>query len=256
MRLYAIHAGGERADMAGFYPFDPTVGTTIDIPYFVYLICHPSGNVLFDTGGHPDLVHDPRGRLGPAADMYQITMQQGDDVVSRLATIGVAPSDVEHVVMSHLHYDHSGGIEFFPHATVYTQREELRFAFWPAAYHRALYVRADFDGPVRWRELTGEYDLFGDARIVCIPTPGHSPGHQSLLVRLDGGTILLVADATYLLQKMRDRALPAICWSPDAMLASWEQIEEIERREQAELICTHDLDFRGRVRLAPDEWYE
>jgi N-acyl homoserine lactone hydrolase len=255
MRLYAFHCGGERADMSAFDPFDEKVGTKIEIPYFCYLITHPEGNVLFDTGGHPDLVRDPRGRLGAAADLYEITMREGDDIVSQLARIGVRPADVPHVVQSHLHYDHAGCIEYFPDATVYAQHDELAFAFWPAVYQRALYVRADFDGPVRWRELRGEHDVFGDGRVVCVPTPGHSPGHQSLLVRLESRTILLVADATYLLGKLRERILPAVVWSPDAMIASFERVEEIERREPAELICTHELDFSG-VRLAPDEWYE
>ena len=176
MRLYAFHCGGERADMSAFDPFDEKVGTKIEIPYFCYLITHPEGNVLFDTGGHPDLVRDPRGRLGAAADLYEITMQEGDDIVSQLARIGVTPADVPHVVQSHLHYDHAGCIEYFPDATVYAQHDELAFAFWPAVYQRALYVRADFDGPVRWRELRGEHDVFGDGRVVCVPTPGHSPG--------------------------------------------------------------------------------
>jgi N-acyl homoserine lactone hydrolase len=255
MRLYAFHSGGERADMSALDPFDANVGTKVEIPYFCYLITHPQGNVLFDTGGHPDLVRDPRSRLGDAADMYEITMREGDDIVSQLRRIDVSPADVGHVVQSHLHYDHSGCIKFFPEATVYAQHEELQFAFWPAVYQRALYIPADFDGPVRWRELRGEHDIFGDGRVVCIPTPGHSPGHQSLLVRLEQRTILLVADATYLLEKMRERALPAVVWSPDAMVASWERVEEIERREPAELICTHSLDF-SNVRLAPDQWYE
>lgn len=93
--------------------------------------------------------------------------------------------------MSHLHYDHAGGIELFPEATVHTQSDELAFAF-SAEAPRGLYIRADFDGAIRWRELRGERDLFGDGRIVCIPTPGHSPGHQSLLVRVPTRTILLL----------------------------------------------------------------
>ena len=88
------------------------------------------------------------------------------------------------------------------------------------------------------------------------PTPGHSPGHQSMLCRLESGPVLLMGDATYLLPKMRERLLPAICWSPDAMVASWELIEWLERREGAMLLCSHDQDFRERVKLAPAECYE
>src|SRR6266508_2591024 len=87
-------------------------------------------------------------------------------------------------------------------------------------------------------------------------TPGHTRGHQSLLVRLDGQTVFLLADAAYLLAKMRSRKLPGILWSPDATIASWDRIEEIERSENAHLMTTHELDFETSVRLAPMSWYE
>ena len=77
------------------------------------------------------------------------------------------------------------------------------------------------------------------------------------MVRLDSGqTVILLADATYLLEKMRERALPAVLWSPDAMVASWERIEALEREHDALLLATHELDFRERVKVAPDQWYE
>src|SRR3954447_22335352 len=96
-------------------------------------------------------------------------------------------------------------------------------------------------------------DIFGDGRLMALATPGHSKGHQSLMVQLDSGrTVILLADATYLLAKMRERALPAVLWSPDAMVASWERIEALEREHDAMLIATHDLDYRERLKLAPD----
>ena len=256
MRLYALHCGGDHCDLAVLDPFDPAVGTKVYDPYFCYLVQHPDGNVLFDTGVHPDAWRDPASRLGEAADAFELVMAPDDDIVSKLALVGLAPADVEHVVQSHLHFDHAGGLAFFPDATVYVQRAELEFAFSPPVYQRSIYVPADFEGVTGWRELAGEHDLFGDGRVVAVPTPGHTPGHQSLLVRLDGGAVLLLADATYSLEKMRERLLPAVVWSPDAMVASWELVEEIEREEQAELICTHDLQFRSRVRVAPERWYE
>lgn len=256
MKLYAFHGGGERGDMAVFDPFDPNVGTKVEIPYFYYVIQHPAGNVLFDTGGHPSLIDNPRARLGAAADAFEILMQPGDDAVSKIATIGLRPGDVDHVVLSHLHYDHAGCIEFFPRATFYAQRIELSFAHWPAVYQRSIYVTADFDHPVRWKELSGDYDIFGDGRLVLFPTPGHSPGHQSMIVRLEGQTIILVADAAYLPKNIEQRVLPGICWSPDAMVASWERIEEVQHRHRASLIFTHDLGFRDKTKLAPRAWYE
>lgn len=142
---------------------------------------------------------------------------------------------------------------------MYVHRDELAFAYDPPVHQAGLYLRADFDVPgIRWREVEGEHDVFGDGRLVLFPTPGHSKGHQSLLVRLDGRTVILLADAAYLVEKIRARALPAgaVVWSPDHMVASWEAIERLEREHNAALIPTHDLRFRERVRLAPDAWYE
>jgi N-acyl homoserine lactone hydrolase len=259
MRLYAFHAGGERADMAAFDPFDPAVGTKIDIPYFFYLIQHQRGNVLFDSGAHPSLATDPRERLGDEAENWEIVMSPEDGAADRLATVGLGPSDITHVVQSHLHYDHAGGLCFFTHAPVYVQRDELAFAYSPPIYQAGIYLRADFDLPdVRWHELDGEHDIFGDGKLVVVPTPGHCAGHQSLIVRLERQTVILVADAAYLVEKMRERALPAgaMVWSPDHMVASWETLEQLERKLDATLIPTHDLKFKQRIRMAPRESYE
>lgn len=257
VRIYAFHGGGEIADMSVFDPFHPEVGTKVDIPYFFYLVQHPGGNVLFDTGGHPDLAKDPRGRLGEAANAFEVTMNDGDDVVGQLAQVGFDPADVNHVALSHLHYDHAGGIEFFPAAQFYAQRRELEFAHWPPVYQRELYVRADFDHPVSWNELDGELDLFDDGRVVLFPTPGHSAGHQSLLVRLnDAKAVILVADAAYLPRNIELNVLPAIVWSPDAMVSSWRLIRHLQRHHNADLLFTHDLEWPQKTKVAPDSWYE
>jgi N-acyl homoserine lactone hydrolase len=256
MKLHAFHAGGERADMSIFDPFHPEVGTQVTIPYFVYLIEHPQGNVLFDTGGHPDLIDKPDEYLGAAADAFEVVMEEGDDVVSLLATVGLSPTDVAHVAHSHLHYDHAGGIEFFPDATFYVQERELQFAYWPPVYQRDVYLKSDFDHDVDWFELEGEHDIFGDGKLVLFPTPGHTAGHQSLLVRLDSGSVILVADASYGPRNMEKRALPSLLWSPDAMVSSWRRIEALQRRERAKLIFTHDLAWEQTMRVAPAEFYE
>lgn len=256
MRLYALHVGNDKGDMAVFDPFHPDVGTKVASPWFSYLIQHPEGNVLFDTGAHPDLVTDPHKRLGAMADTFNLHLQPGDDVVSQLARIGLSPRDVEHVAHSHLHFDHAGGIEFFPDATFYVQHAELSFAYWPPVYQRAIYLKPDFDHPVRWKGLNGEYDVFGDGRVVLFPTPGHTAGHQSMLVRLKSQTIILAADAAYLPWNMEQRVLPAIVWSPDAMVASWERIEDLQRLNKAQLIITHDIDYKTKTRVAPEQWYE
>ena len=88
------------------------------MPFHVFLIQHPSGTVLFDLGAHPDMAHDPRARLGAAADDFDVRLNPEDDIIPQMAKVGVTPEDIDIVVLSHLHYDHCGGIEFFPRRTV------------------------------------------------------------------------------------------------------------------------------------------
>lgn len=257
VRIYALHCGGDLSDWATFDPFDERVGTKAYNPYFMYLVRHPQGNLLFDSGVHPQLRTDPVARLGPAAAAFQVQMTEADTVPGRLASIGMTPSDVDIVVQSHLHFDHAGGLEWLKHAPILVQREELGFAFDPPVYQELIYVHADFDHGLNWQELDGDHDVFGDGRLTILSTPGHTRGHQSLMVKLGSGqTVILLADAAYLLQKMRERALPAVVWSPDAMIASWERVEALEREHDATLYTTHDLDFRDRMKLAPEAWYE
>lgn len=256
VQLYALHCGGDVTDWSAFDPFDEKVGTKVFNPYFVYVIKHPEATVLFDTGAHPDLGTDPESRLGDAAEAFDVRVGADDRLDRCLARLGLQPADIDLVVQSHLHFDHAGGLELLRHAPVMVQGSELAFAMDPPIYQREIYVREDFDLELKWTEVDGDHDIFGDGRLTLFATPGHTPGHQSLLVRLDSQAVFLLADAAYLLQKMRDRLIPGVIWSPDALIATWDRIEELEREHDAFLITTHDLDYEDRVRLAPGAFYE
>jgi N-acyl homoserine lactone hydrolase len=250
VQLYAFHIGGLHADMSTYDPFDEKVGTQIYSPNYFYLVKHPQGNVLFDTGIRPDYLEH-----ADSVNSMEIEFQPEHHTDKQLAQIGLAPSDVTHLVLSHLHWDHAGGLVYFPDAKAYVQRLELEFAFDPAVYQQVYYDRRDFDLPISWNELDGEHDLFGDGRVVIVPTPGHTPGHQALLVRTDNHTVFLLSDSAFEIEKMRKRVLPSIVWNPDQIVASWDRIEQLEKEHQAELICAHELEYQTKVRTAPDAWW-
>jgi glyoxylase-like metal-dependent hydrolase (beta-lactamase superfamily II) len=256
LKMYAFHCGGTSTLRSTLDPQDPNCGEHVSLPYFFYLIRHPEGEVLFDCGAHQAFITDPRSRLGAGAEFFDVVMEPGDDVVAQLHTLDIEAEAISHAVQSHLHYDHAGGLEFLSDATVYVQKEELPFATNPPVYQRAVYVNQDFKDVTNWRFLNGEHDIFNDGTLTIFPTPGHTPGHQSLLVKLPKSAYILVGDAAYDLEKMRDRCLPGMLWSPDAMVASWERIEDLKRRHNAELIVTHDQHWKENLRVAPDEWYE
>ena len=115
-------------------------------------------------------------------------------------------------------------------------RESFEFAYEPAVYQEMYYDKRDFDLAIDSVKLKGDFDLFGDGRITVIPTPGHTPGHQALLVRLDGGAVFLLSDAVFEIDKMRKRILFSIVWNPDLIVESWERIEQVEREFSAQLI--------------------
>jgi N-acyl homoserine lactone hydrolase len=255
VRLHAFHGGGEITPISLFDPFHPQLGRKVEIPYFFYAIEHPRGVVVFDTGGHPDLINDPCSRLGAAADDFEVVMNDGDDIISQLSAVGIAPEAVTNVILSHLHYDHAGGIEFFPAAEFHVHARELELARKPPVYQNELYIAADFESVSRWNLVEGTHDLFGDGSLVMFPTPGHTLGHQSLLVKLPGQSLILVADAAPEARNMRERTLPGIVASADAMVESWERIEAFQVENEATLLFTHDLGWAQNTLVAPAAAY-
>jgi glyoxylase-like metal-dependent hydrolase (beta-lactamase superfamily II) len=254
-RLYAFRCGGERVPGSLIDPFGDERGETLFLPYFFYYLQCRAGRVLFDCGPHPDLATDPAARIGKGAEMSDVHVALGDDVGSKLRGIGVDPQSVDLVALSHLHYDHCGGLEQLTGADVYVQANELSFAGSPPSYQRDAYVGADFASveASKWRQLHGELDLLGDGTLLLFPTPGHSAGHQSLLARLKTRTIVLVGDAAYDPVKMRERRLPGYLWNPDKVIETWERLEELERSEGAELVLSHYVN--PGMPLAPERWF-
>jgi len=253
MRLYAFHCGGDRSPKAVYDPFDEDCGSIVYGPYFFFLITHPKGNVLFDVGLHPKWKEVARG---DQSGVFAIEMADDDDVVSKLHLVGLEADDISHVVLSHLHFDPAGGLQYLPKAKILVQNDELRFAYWPAVYQRGVYDRDDFDHELNWVGIDGDYDIFGDGAIIATRTPGHTPGHQAAVVNLRSGMHVLAGDASYLTEKMRERRLPAVVWNPDLMISSWEKLEELERVHGAKLIFTHDFDYATAKPVPPDEWFE
>jgi glyoxylase-like metal-dependent hydrolase (beta-lactamase superfamily II) len=110
--------------------------------------------------------------------------------------------------------------------------------------------RADFDLGHKVIQIDGEHDLFGDGSVVCLPTYGHTPGHQSLKVRLASGDVVLAADACYFCRTLRERRLPQRVFDREAMLASLEELARCEAAG-ARIFFGHDGEFWKTVPQAP-----
>jgi glyoxylase-like metal-dependent hydrolase (beta-lactamase superfamily II) len=223
----------------------------ITIPVPAFLIEHPKGRALFDTGLHPDLQHDPAGRLGARlAGMFRVGFRPGEEVSARLEAIGRDPGAIDLLISSHLHFDHVGGNALIPNATMLVQRREWDAGMDPEAAVKRGFNPRDYDLGHKTRIVDGEHDVFGDGSVVCLPTYGHTPGHQSLRVRLDSGDIVLAADACYFCQTLRERRLPPNMYDREAMLASLDRLAALEQGG-ARIFFGHDPEFWRTVPQAP-----
>ncbi len=194
----------------------PADDEPFEVPVPFFLIEHRGNRVLFDTGYARSAIH------ASARGDYIPVMTEGDYVVEQLASLGLKPTDVTHVVLSHLHSDHAGGFEALSDVPCYLQREELRQPGVEVFVERHS---------VRWQFLDGDCDLFGDGRLRALSTPGHSPGHQSLLLSVvSGEEMLLAADAAYTRVALEQRSLPASAFDRTSALETFENIIAMQQR--------------------------
>src|SRR6202049_926654 len=223
----------------------------IRLPIPAYLIEHPKGTALFDTGMHPDCQHDPAVRVGDRiAGLFAFDYRPGEDIGARLTALGRDPAKIDLIINSHFHFDHVGGNALIPNATMVVQRREWEAGMDPDAARRSGFDPRDFDLGHKLRLVDGEHDVFGDGSVVCLPTHGHTPGHQSLKLRLYSGEVVLAADACYFCQTLRERRLPRNMYDREAMLASLDRLEGL-KRSGARIFFGHDPEFWQTVPQAP-----
>src|SRR6516162_2913820 len=143
----------------------------ITVPVPVFLIEHPKGTALFDTGLHPDCQHDAAGRLGERlAGLFRIGFQPGEEVNARLEAIDRDPKKIDLIINSHFHFDHVGGNALIPNATMLVQRREWEAGMDPDTAARRGFNPRDFDLGHKLRLVHGEHDVFGDGSVVCLST--------------------------------------------------------------------------------------
>ena len=195
LRVYALSCGSLEFDRSLFFPAS-AAGLRIAAPVSSYLIVHPKGKLLFDTGIHCDALTDPVARLGKRiASLFAIRSRAGEDVVSQLAALGVGPDDIRYVVNSHFHFDHCGCNAFVSACAI---PGAARGARSPRAPNRSATTRRTGTFRSTTAPSTASMTCSATARVVLLPTPGHTPGHQSLWIRASGAAqFVLTGDACY-----------------------------------------------------------
>lgn len=212
---------------------------SIVLPVPAWLIEHPEGLVLFDTGMHADLRHGIERIGARLGRLFAPDLPEGEDLTARLAARGIRASDVDRIVFSHLHFDHCGATAEIPDARVVVQGAE-----WEAAHRRVLidggvYDPDDFDVGHEVEMIDGPHDVFGDGRLVCVPTPGHTAGHQSLRVELESGPVVLTSDCVYFEHFLDDMIVPAFGHDLDRQRRSMRELATM-RDDGCRLLFGHD----------------
>lgn len=236
LKLYAFSCGEVTGDLSGFLA-DERGRITVPVP--VYLIDHPKGKVLFDTGLNIGLRQDAKRLLGALAENFEVDLPPGADVRSQLEALQIDASDIRYMINSHLHFDHCGGNALIPNATLIVQKREWRAAQNEKLQAMGTYSRHDFNHGHKILEVDGEHDLFGDGALVLLPTFGHTPGHQSLRVRLESGDVVLAADCCYFKQTLETLHLPQFAYNKEQMIETLLGLRRMQE-DGARIFFGHD----------------
>jgi N-acyl homoserine lactone hydrolase len=218
------------------------------IPITCYLIRTSDVTILYDTGV------SPRAVPGLIRNDRLAQFTDADLLVHRLESVGLDADDIDMVVLSHLHYDHAGGTEFFRESELIVQKDEYAYAHYPASFFASFYYRKNFELPgYRWRLLDGDTEIAPG--VTVLRTDGHTPGHQSLLVQLpDTGTVILTGDACYWQEHVEKERVPGVVWNPTLALHSIKRVKTLARLTGARIFPSHDPAFWKTVKQAPDAY--
>jgi len=241
-KLYILNCGeGVAGDISRWTP-GVDEGKSADFVDNCYLIKHTQGWFLWDTGVTDAVAAMPNGLV--PSDPKATVWHRPKTLASQLEQLGVKPSDLKGMAVSHSHPDHTGNVEMFPTTMLYVQKAEYQ---WPGADNKPRFKP---EHPVTL--LEGDRDVFGDGSVMIFSTPGHTPGHQSLLVKLPKtGAVVLSGDAVHFKSNWENRRVPVFNFSKEQTLASMQRISDVMTKEHAQLWMNHDKVQRDTLKMSP-----
>ena len=216
----------------------------ITAPCPVFLIEHSRGLVLFDTGVAPEAWDDPVAVYGQGLlDVCNLQLPPENRLDRQLANFGFKPSDVTHVVVSHGHWDHTGGMHLFPQAEFFMSIEDIRYSFWPDPLYAGFFRNgADLEKTrsFKWNPLRWDLDLFGDGSIQILRTPGHTEGELSMLVKLPSQNFFLTADSVHVRSQIDTVSPCPVDMNAAASIQSIQRMTQIAAANSADIWVMHD----------------
>ena len=227
MKMHILSGGRLKMRKSVFVP-EADRQEIFEIPVSCYLLKHPQGNVLFDTGCHPSTATDAEARWGGMAKFMMPISGPQDNVISELQRLNLGPDDIDVVINSHLHSDHCGCNAFFKKASFVCHAKELEAAQKEDAAKMG-FLEVDWKQPSTPETIDSQKDLFNDGRIVLVPVPGHTPGMTGALVSFDrSGSFFLASDSVALESNLVKDQIPRNMWDAELSSRSMTEIRKIE----------------------------
>ena len=251
-RVYVFDCG--TVDVKDISVFSPgvDVGKKKTLTNSCYLIAHPKGNLVWDTGLSDELASAPAGKIVPG---FHLTLKK--TLASQMKEAGYAPDAVTYLGLSHMHFDHIGNVALFPKATLLMQKEEYESATGPEASkfgNDPKNYPTLAANPVQ--QLNGDHDVFGDGTVVVKRALGHTPGHQVLFLKLKKtGNVLLSGDMTHFTKNWENRRVPSFNFDKETSVKTMNEIADFIKANKATLWIQHDLEQNLKIKDAP-KFYE
>jgi N-acyl homoserine lactone hydrolase len=253
-RLYRLDCGHSLANDESVWTPGENVGRDIEFSSTCWLIKHGKEWLLWDTGVPESALGDPKGwSTLPKLIVYHLDKSLTD----QLAEIGLKPRDIGYVAISHTHGDHIGNMALFPDSTVMLQRAEyswIHSADGPNDNVNQLMAlaRTLLGKPKNLRLIDGDTDVFGDGSVTLVSTPGHTPGHESLLVHLkNAGFIVLSGDVVHLQGNFAKNIVPSLNTDKAESIASMDRVRQLIAMYKAKLFINHDKSETDKLKLIP-----
>jgi N-acyl homoserine lactone hydrolase len=251
-RMYVLECGESKTnDVSANWSPGVNVGMAWEFSDNCYLIQHGKNLLLWDSGMSDSIAAKAEGVSGAGG---LLTMWVRKTLASQLQALDIAPADITEIAFSHFHGDHVGNANLFTSATLYIQEPEYDAAFGPNSakfnFTLPLYEKLRANPTVK---LNGDHDVFGDGSVVILSTPGHTPGHQCLLVRLPNrGPVVLSGDMVHFQDNWTHRRVPARNFNQEQSVQSMERIAALLTAEQAQLWINHDKAQSATIPKAPE----